>query len=100
MLTDPSEMWTLELGGGWGIAGKIVLGPGDAVSMNEEAEGRVIAWLSASNVTYAPQRSTNIESDWTSLTSGLTATPPTNYYTDADPPAPAAYYRIQCKPVP
>jgi hypothetical protein len=65
-----------------------VLSSGDAV----------LGWESATNKSYEIWASTNLAEGFTSLATGVWATPPTNVYTLPAAPAPRQFYRIRASP--
>lgn len=81
------------------LAGTIPTSSNSLLKLTQEATqqtgaGIVIRWQSASNRVYVISRSTNLLTGFSTLTSGLSATPPENIFTDAAPAAAHSLYRI------
>jgi hypothetical protein len=69
--------------------------------VTEDGGGFVVRWSSAAGVLYRLTRSTNL-ADWVPdrVVDHIGATPTENVYTDAVPPNPSAFYRIEVQTAP
>ncbi len=64
-------------------------------NVEHAAAGVVIEWQSSVGVSYILERSITLDEDWSELEDGIASDGALTSYTDENPPAGTAYYRVR-----